>query len=182
MPGFEISLPVQVLRLHEGYVFGLGRRTDYDVARERLVSAYLDKVPDAYILPCSCSPVSFRRVDIDQLLLGLGLFLCEGFIRLDVRFSPLAVWYANATSKGLALLVHPVGVLPPSTLQDEHLGVVHSPIRLVSLDIFIPVLERSYEEYNQEGDDDETGGNGSELREELEDDDEREEPKKILIY
>ena len=60
--------------------------------------------------------------------------------------------------------------------------MVHSPIGLVSLNIFIPVLESSYEEYDQEGDDDETGGNGGELGEELEDDDECEEPNKKVEY
>lgn len=177
MPRLEIGFSVQVLRLYERDVFGLGCCTDNDVAGERLVSAYLDKVSYAHILPCSCSPMSVRGVDINRFLLELGL-LREGFVRLDVRFSPLAVRYTDSTGKGLALLVHPIGVLPPSTLQNEHFGVVHSPIGLVSLNILIPVLESSYEEYDQEGDDDETGGNGGELGEELEDDDECEEPKK----
>lgn len=58
--------------------------------------------------------------------------------------------------------------------------MVYSPIRLVPLDIFIPVFDSSYEKYDQEGDNDETGGDGGELGEELEDDDEREETKKRL--
>ena len=45
----------------------------------------------------------------------------------------------------------------------------------MSLDIFIPVFERSYEEYNQEGDDEDAIGDGGELRDELKDDDESEE-------
>jgi hypothetical protein len=48
----------------------------------------------------------------------------------------------------------------------------------VPFDIFISVLERSDEEYDQEGYDDEAGGDGGELGEELKDDNEREETKK----
>jgi hypothetical protein len=48
----------------------------------------------------------------------------------------------------------------------------------MSLNIFIPVLDRSYEEYDQEGDEDEAGGDGGELWDELEDDDEGEETLK----
>ncbi len=45
----------------------------------------------------------------------------------------------------------------------------------MSLDIFIPIFECSYEEYDYEGDDDKAGGDGGELWDELKNYDEGEE-------
>src|SRR5258706_5382929 len=110
-----------------------------------------------------------------DLYQALILHLCMVMVSFNVHLAPHAVGFVKPTGKGLALFVHPVGVLPSSARQNEHLGVVHSPIRLMSLDIFIPIFECSYEEYDYEGDDDKAGGDGGELWDELKNYDEGEE-------
>lgn len=176
--GLEVGLPIKVLGFDKGDVLVLGGSAYKDVGGDRFVVHYFHKVADADVLPEGLGPVYIWGPVMRE---GVGRAV---LVELDGRVRGCGgLWVSartdtlgdDAPDKRAALGAGEVWVGPARTREDPDGGVVHAPVRLMALNVFVSVLDGSNAEDDDDGEEDEAGRDGGELWEELEDGDEEEE-------
>lgn len=108
---------------------------------------------------------------------GIGVVELDGRVRsgrLGVAIGKVTLG-DDAPDKSATLGAREVWVGPVWTREDSDGGVVDVAVRLMALNVLVTIFDGSDAEDDKEGQYDETGGDGGELREELEDGYEEEE-------